>query len=578
MILTFDQIHHYFETRLDRKLTTREKIAVKCCFHDDRTASATVFLNGNGGFNCQSCSAKGNIFQFEMRFSQCTLAEAKANIAQITGAKADQGNYLGNLTAVYDYRTANGSVCFQKRRFEPPEGKKTFLIYHKNPSGDWEKGMAQDTKKVLYNLPAVITANLVFLCEGEKDCATVEGLDLFSSMTDVRIAVTTNFEGAWQPNHSPKWLDSYSPFFSGKYVVIIEDNDDSGKIWADYIANHIFPFAESVRRISFPELPEKGDVTDWMANHTASDLERKITSSPRWEPVKLPPPPMSQDAVEFAAEDAQPVEWLVENIIPTSGNGIICGDPKSSKSFHAMDLAISLACGEDWLGNRVMRRIRTFLVSREDAPGITQRRIGRLVRGNHIYGQRLDGWMRVNTRRHTADFKVTNPEHMDALIAEIKKFDCELCILDVFRSVHESEENDNDEMPNVLAKVNRIQNECSCAVMLVHHLNKSTPENIFKGLRGASAIHGWMEWGIGISVTNPEEEDKHNWIRKLEFENKEGICSPIFTKISGENPEIVRIERVQSSAQKTTTPKRPTISKPNGSAKHEQPRMPYADN
>ena len=24
--------------------------------------------------------------------------------------------------------------------------------------------------------------------------------------------------------------------------------------------------------------------------------------------------------------------------------------------------------------------------------------------------------------------------------------------------------------------------------------------NIFKGLRGASAIHGWMEWGIGISV------------------------------------------------------------------------------
>lgn len=573
MILTFDQIHRYFELRLDRSLPTRDKVAVRCPFHEDRTASATVFLSGNGGFNCQGCSAKGNIFQFEALYSKCSIGEAKAKIAEITGARLDHSGSRGPCTAVYDYRKADGSVAFQKRRYEPPNDRKTFVIYHSSDSGAWAPGIGEDTKKILYNLPSLITCNVALLCEGEKDCGTLESLNLFSDMGDVRTAATTNFEGAWQPGHSPKWLDSYSPYFTGKHVFVFEDNDESGHAWADYVTRQIYPYADSVRRVSFPELPDKGDVTDWMDSHSAEELEKRVKAVPRWEPPHVEIPPMSQDAVDFAQEDVKPVEWLIQNIMPTAGNGIICGDPKASKSYHAMDLAISLACGEDWLNNMVIRRVRTYLVSREDAPGITQRRIGRLLRGNPAYAQKLEGWMRVNTRRHTTDFKVTNPEHMDRLIEEIKKFGSELCILDVFRSVHESEENDNDEMPNVLGKVNRIQNECNCAVMLVHHLNKSTPENIFKGLRGASAIHGWMEWGIGISVTNPEEEDKHNWVRKLEFENKEGICSPIYTKICGTDPEVVRIERVDSLSHKSTT-SRPTIAKRNGSAETQQ-RMPY---
>ena len=68
MNLNRDQIQKYFETRLGRPLSAREKIAVKCPFHDDGTASATVFLSGNGGFNCQSCSAKGNTFQIRDAF------------------------------------------------------------------------------------------------------------------------------------------------------------------------------------------------------------------------------------------------------------------------------------------------------------------------------------------------------------------------------------------------------------------------------------------------------------------------------------------------------------------------------
>jgi RecA-family ATPase len=205
---------------------------------------------------------------------------------------------------------------------------------------------------------------------------------------------------------------------------------------------------------------------------------------------------------------------------------------------------MSLAFGVDWLGMRVSRRVRTALVSREDSPSLTQRRINRLLCGNQRYGRQLSSWMLVNTRRQLADFKVTTDEHLGQLIDELKAFRVEFVVLDVFRSLHDSDENDNTEVQQVLQRINRIQNECECAVALVHHINKVSSENIFKGLRGASAIHGWMEWGIGISVTNPQEEDKAKYIRKLEFESKEDTAAAIYTQIRESDSSTIRIERV----------------------------------
>ncbi len=46
-------------------------------------------MDGNGGFNCMACGAKGNLFQFEMRFSQCDMAQAQANIAEINRSQTD---------------------------------------------------------------------------------------------------------------------------------------------------------------------------------------------------------------------------------------------------------------------------------------------------------------------------------------------------------------------------------------------------------------------------------------------------------------------------------------------------------
>ena len=561
VILSFDQIQRFFEHHHPgQRIGTRNKVSVKCRFHDDSTPSCTLFLDGTGGFHCNGCQASGNVFQFQAKIAGCTVAEAERHVAEITGAKSDNGflaEKLGPMVAAYDYRDETGRVLYQKRRYQPEGQPKTFRTYR--PDGErWIAGIDGDmpTRRVLYNLPLLVTANIVAICEGEKDADNLMQAGIYANNGDVRFAATCNLDGAWKPGDRPKWLPEYDAFFAGKLVFVFRDNDESGSAWSSHVAASVARYARQVRVVALDGLPEKGDVSDWLQTHSSEELRKAMHASPKWEQPKSVRKPFFLDAVDFASEAPALVDWLVEGAIPRGVNGIICGDPKASKSFHAVDLAMSLACGADWLGMRVPRRVRTALVSREDSPSLTQRRINRLLSGNSRYGLHLSSWMLANTRRQLADFKVTTDEHLQQLIEELKQFRVEFVVLDVFRSLHDSEENDNTEVQQVLQRINRIQNECECAVALVHHINKVSSENIFKGLRGASAIHGWMEWGIGISVVNPEEEDKAKYIRRLEFESKEGTAAAIYTRIHEGDSSNVRIERVERPDEPRRTARR----------------------
>lgn len=554
MTLTFDQIRAYFETRHPgQKIGTRAKVSVKCVFHDDKTPSCTLFLDGAGGFHCNGCGVGGNVFQFEARFSSCTVAEAEAKVAEITGAKPGFGSFakLGPVIAAYDYRDDDERVLFQKRRFQPEGEQKTFRIYRPDEHGNWVAGIdAPDgapTKRVLYNQPRVVTANVVVVCEGEKDADNIAQCGLWAERTTLRLATTCNFDGAWKPGEKSKWLPAYNVYFAGKFVIVFADNDETGETWAQAVAQNVHPYAHTVKIIRLPGLQAKGDVSDWLVNHTAKDLETEIASAPKWKLI-VPSRIYAnfQDAVEFAAEAPATVDWLVNGIIPRSGNGIIGGHPKASKSFMSLDLAMAVSCGASWMGMGVSKRAKTAVVSREDHSGLTQRRLKKLIAGRHEYLQ-LPEWMLINTRHHQADFKVTRDDHLDALIDQLGRFGAEFIVLDVFRSLHDGDENDNTEVAKVLSKINRIQNELKCAVALVHHIAKAeSGGDIFRGLRGASAIHGWMEWGIGISVTNPDEEDRAKYIRKAEFESKESTAAAIYYKIFGsDDSAVVRLEQLK---------------------------------
>jgi len=207
--------------------------------------------------------------------------------------------------------------------------------------------------------------------------------------------------------------------------------------------------------------------------------------------------------------------------------------------------------------------IKTAIVSREDEAGLTRRRIKKLIGGRREYSN-LEDKMMVNTRHHQADFKVTRDDHMDALIEQLGRFGAELVVLDVFRSIHDGEENDNTEVAKVLAKVSRIQLELKCACALVHHIAKVDGTDIFKGLRGASAIHGWMEWGIGISVTNRKEEDRAQRSRRNRRFTAPHGCGSLVTRT------MRKMRQRRAGSQGTSSRRDPVMSDPEPSPNQQQ--------
>jgi hypothetical protein len=527
-----------------RELPAREKIAVLCPFHSDSTPSATVFLSGNGGFNCNGCQVKGNIFQFETRLSNCDPDTARKNIAEITGADMGAAGSIGRCVGVYDFRKGDGTMVFQKRRYQQPDGRKTFRIYRPEANG-WRDGLTEDTPRVLYNLPHVITANLVLLAEGEKDCETLAQVSPWPERPDLRIATTTNFEGAWQPGQAPKWLDRYSTQLAGKVVIVFEDNDDAGRTWADHVCTSIHPFAESVRRITFHDMPAKSDVSDWMQQgRSVDELRKLITSAPLWNPPETGTRRMVfVDFPEFVTSTAEHIEWMVAGIIERGSNGFIAAPPKGSKSFVTADLAISLATGSPWLDFPISAPARVGLVSREDNPHLTAWRLRSLMSGKGltvVQQQMLEKNLYVNSRAQTPSLMLDNEEEMTELLSVIKEKRLEFVILDVFNVLHAADENDNTEMRKVLNQCKRIQDESGAAIGILHHFNKETQGSITQRLRGASAISGFAEWMIGITMA-----DEDTRVRRMEFELK-AACppEPIYFHIKAAEGEPAKISRV----------------------------------
>jgi hypothetical protein len=221
---------------------------------------------------------------------------------------------------------------------------------------------------------------------------------------------------------------------------------------------------------------------------------------------------------QFICRSALSVDWLVEGVIQRDANGVICAEPKAGKSWAAADLAISLALGCSWLGRRVPRPVKTALISREDGPPLTSWRLRHLALGREARGISIDSlesnlW--VNSRAQTAAFSLDNPEQLADMVRALRSREIEFAIFDVLNVLHGADENDAQQMRAVMQKLSLIQTEAGCSVAVVHHLNKGESGSLMRRLRGSSAIAGWVEWLIGITVVDDDTK-----LRRMDFIGK----------------------------------------------------------
>jgi RecA-family ATPase len=232
---------------------------------------------------------------------------------------------------------------------------------------------------------------------------------------------------------------------------------------------------------------------------------------------------------EFVKLGRGDVEWRVERIIEKGTNGLIQALPKTGKSMMTCYLAACLATGYPFFDLDV-RRCRVALISREDNPGTTARRLYRIFKGmgmdpeQNVYGN----WLYVNSRAQSKSMMLDNPADLASLIKNLQRKNSEFAVLDVFNTMHQKKENDPTEMAGVMAKVKHIHAETGCQICVVHHVRKGAGEDsLSERGRGTNAIAGFAEFIIDLDMADEEKE-----IRQARFLTKAaGRLNPFYWSV-----------------------------------------------
>mgnify|MGYP001557764688 CR=1 FL=1 len=170
------------------------------------------------------------------------------------------------ITATYDYTDAEGKLLYQVVRYHP----KNFKQRRPDDKGGWLWELKGITP-TLYRLQEVIDAikerKLLFIVEGEKD---VENLRLQGQMA------TTISGGA-----STKWPPRLIPMFQGAKIVVIPDNDEPGRKYAQYVANSFYGWCSSLKVVA---LPTGKDVSDYLETQTIDNLLNIVYNTAEYIP------------------------------------------------------------------------------------------------------------------------------------------------------------------------------------------------------------------------------------------------------------------------------------------------------
>lgn len=278
--LSPDQLRLYYTHHLKGPVTDSENGIMACCpFHDDSSPSMSIDLQNGSRWYCHPCNTGGRLVDFEMQIAIAngkTLSTDQAwkAIRKVLVSTGAIDGTLGQPEAVYPYKDAQGELLFEVLRYpgkqfkqrRPDPDKPGYYVWNTN-----------NTSKVLYGLPAVVEAEVVAICEGEKDCDNLRALHI-SDENYQPIAITTC------PGGASKWDSSYSQSLKGKRVLVFPDQDAAGLRHARSIELALKGLASEVKICNFPEGFK--DMTEYLGEHDLTDLASLIGEG--WISVPVP--------------------------------------------------------------------------------------------------------------------------------------------------------------------------------------------------------------------------------------------------------------------------------------------------
>jgi hypothetical protein len=553
---TLEQNEAYFLQRLDPYRIRHSKgneYRSRCPMHGGNNQSAMAIDMEDGLYYCFSCQAKGKgPIQFEQHLSKAEggiilpFVEAKMAVEGFIGTPFQKRVYLEPLGQAkkhgkwnrkyardrYLYTDELGNEMFSVWRFEDTQGNKSTPpdapcgcspdAVCDRCGGERRVWSIEGVTRVLYRLPDILQALVVFVVEGEKnanDLSRALGVYLKKSkgiqigaLTVDRIAVTTNIGGAnaWKSEHK------YGRWFFRKIVIKLGDNDAAGRLHDESVCKDVSRYAKELFTLDLP-VGEGEDISDFLDRNPVEALLKLLPNRVPWKVEEQKDPIIHGDLAprqilvkpsQLLRSENEGGDWLVDRLVPRHGRGLVIAPPKTGKSFFFLDLALALGTVGSVLGIRPHGQpVRVAIVSREDGPVLVSERLRALAEGRGIPWSVVDANIRVNTRDQSERFRIDNDADLEEMAQWLKAERIEFTVIDVLNKLHGGEENSSDQMTKVMSRFDELSRLSGSDVCVIHHTNKGG------GARGSSSIEGWADYIFRLEADVVDEALKTLHVR-----------------------------------------------------------------
>ena len=460
-----------------------------CPLHDDRTASFAVNVE-KAVAHCFSCGLEGTLTTIADQVGWD--APPWANGHRRPGTRPDHWHDHA-IRRWYDYQ--NGVYVARVEYEQDGVRKKAFPVW----CDGWGVKGKTVTRK-LYNQHALADATDVFVAEGEQDVTTLKAHGL---------TAVSNLGGAnrWRPEDA-------EAFTRAHHVAVLPDNDDAGRRHAETVAASLVGRVAILKVLRLPDLPEKGDVSDWLALHTDTDaaLERLSHLVDGADPYAAPDNdtdanattstgPVLLDDVQVMSRPVPPA--LIAGVLTCGSLAYIYGPPASFKTAFTTGLGLAEATGLDFLGMAVEQSGPVVAVVAE---------------GGGFYGERVHAWkthyglpldIPVGFFTYVDAVNLLDPANVEALVALVAPLAPRLIILDTLgECLVGGSENDPQTMGDAIAGCRRLQ-RLGATVLCIHHTGWDESRE-----RGHSKLRGAADTVLALSendgllrLTNIKQRD-----------------------------------------------------------------------
>ena len=419
------------------------KYMARCPNHGDSTPSLSVSLGSDNKILLKcfaGCSTEAIVWSMGLELKDL-FAEPAAAFPTYGEPKTNQP-----ATQEAEYLYAGGTL--KKLKYRRADGSK-FCTWRHLKGGKWEKGRNNILPGLYQSQPDL--PEIFFLVEGEKD------VDNLKKAGMVAVSLPDGSQS--------KWEDPYNAVFKGKQVVILPDNDEPGKKYAQMCAEKLHGNAANIWIVdlkqAWPEIPEKGDISDLIFRLGADVAIQKVMDLLQTTPEWMPPATASLSLICAADVEYSPPKWLISPYFQRGKGTLIQADPGTGKTAFMCAIAASVTTGTPIMGLNVETPGSVLMLSVEDDLGVLR---GRISANNGDPNK-------VYFMPNAAEMTLNSPEIEQA----IKQVGAKLLIfdplqaflgakIDMFRA--------NETRP-ALAKLFDMcaRNDCACAV--ISHMGKN---------------------------------------------------------------------------------------------------------